>query len=300
MSFHDEWGAVFNKSINAFTGRNKVQTQRGGTELEDVVKGTNALMGSLKTLDGLNPAIVPEPKAKAATLKLFSKEMTGPFAGAAKKYNGVLDAAIKVTDKIVHPQAYRELKVLKTQLALMVAKVDSVYTTNAKDNLKALAKADEALKKETEAARGKGMSDDQVKDHVYLLKAKKLLLQYVPVANSAFAKAAAAVQKIKADPTPATYNRVMDDGGRDLSTQINNLYKITSDKNAADWALVKALPDLKPYSVKLSQFGSGEKRTVDNFVDADNILLLLKEFSALIKSLVPIHATAVTEIKKMK
>jgi hypothetical protein len=294
MSFADSWGSAYNKSILAFTGRNKVAVR----ELEDVVKGTSELVVSLAELDKCNPKEA-RPADLSATLKAFSKQMAN-FAKARKKYDTVLDTAIKKTDKDLHPQALRELKVLKTQLALVASQIDSAYSTETKQAKAAMDKAGNQLTAAQDKLRAKGLDDAEVNAQSYLLKAKKLLLIYIPAGTVAMKKAVAAIQQIKADPTPATYKTAMDKGGRDLSQQFGNLCKVVDDPNAADWSLVKKLPDLRAYRATLADFGNGDKRSVPDDWTKTQILVRLKEFSDLVKAVAPVHDIVVAEVKKMK
>jgi len=294
MSFADTWGTTYNKSILAFTGRNKVAVR----ELEDVVKGTSELVVSMAELDKHNPKEA-RPTELSAALKAFSKQMAS-FSKARKKYDTVLDTAIKKTDKDLHPQALRELKVLKTQLALVASQIDSAYTSETKQAKAAMDKAGNQLTAAQDKLRAKGLDDDAVNAQSYLLKAKKLLLIYIPAGTVAMKKAVAAIQQIKADPTPATYKAAMDRGGRDLSQQFANLCKVVDDPNAADWSLVKKLPNLQPYRNTLVEFGNGAKRTVPDDWSKAQILAQLKEFSDMVKAVAPIHDIVVAEVKKMK
>ena len=295
MGFSTDWGNAFNKAILAFTGRNKVAVR----ELENVVKGTSPLVQSLVKLDANNPRDA-KPADKPKVLKAFEKELKGPFAKECKKYEGTLDTALKRTDKDIHPEAYRQLKVLKTQLALVASQAESTYTTSSKETAKAMDKLGAQVDKEQAKLRGKGLDDDAINDQTYLLKAKKLLLIYIPAGKVAMSKAVAAIQAIKSDPTPKTYNAAMPTGGRDLSQQFANLIKIVESPNAKDWPLVKALPNLSGHKARLAAFGNGSKRTVPDTATKAQVLALCTEFSTMVKALMPVHEIGVAQVKKMK
>ena len=297
MAFKQDWETAYNKSIVSFTGRNKVGGTTERSALEDVVKETTGLVGSMGKLDESNPGTSRDPQA---AVKVFGKELTGTFAKEKAKYDKFLDVAIKLIDKATWPQPYRDLKVLKTQLGLIAAKAEGAYESYSKETTKAKEKADTAIDKKKEELRKKGMDDNSINDETYLLKAKKLLLIFIPATKTAFAKAAAAVQQIKANPTPATYNTMMNAGGRDLSQQFLNLIKIVNDPNAKDWSLVKNMPDLSPFRGDLAAFGNGDKRTVANDASSQDVLNLTKEFSQMMKGLIPVYAVIEKEVKSMK
>lgn len=297
MAFKHDWETVYNKSIISFTGRNKVGGTPERNALEDVVKETVGLVASMGRLDDSNPGTSDDP---ATAVKVFGKELTGTFAKERAKYDKFLDVAIKLIDKAQWPQPYRELKVLKTQLNLIASKAEGALESYSKETTKAKEKADSALDKKREELRKKGMGDNQINDETYLLKAKKLLLIFNTATKTAFAKAAAAVQQIKADPTPTTYNAVMSSGGRDLSQQFLNLIKIVNDPKAKDWPLVKNMPDLSPFEDDLKAFGNGDKRTVANDASKQDVLTLTGEFSKMMKGLIPIYVVIEKEVKSMK
>lgn len=299
MSYAERWGEIHNTAILAFTGRNKV----GVHELEEVVRETGPLLTSLTKLDACDPSLKHDDE-KAQAAKDFAAELKKGYARASGAYHAVLDAAIAATDKDLHPEAYRQLKVLKTSLDHLTATIESRARQYSKDVQKALEKANRKLVEGTEKAREEGQTDDQVRDTVYLLKAKKALLMYPNAGKAAIAKAAVAIQKIKAKPDKETYNKFMDSAGRDLSQQLNNILKIAADPNAGEDKITRRLieetRDLARWRARLAEFGNGDKRTVGDDESAQDILRLLKEFSEMLKAVTPIHEGILEVVKGIK
>jgi hypothetical protein len=289
----DSWGKVFNKSILAFTGRNKVAVR----ELEDVVKGTLGITKSMAALDQTNPA---EGKLDEQNrrLKDFVAEQKTLIKEAAK-YAAVLDKAIKATDKDIHPVAYRELKVLRAHLDWVLASVESKAATYSKAYTKAIEKTTEAIDKLESKMRREGAGDDEVKIGTNFLKQQKLLASFPTVGKAAFAKAATAVQAIKADPTPATYNASMLSGGRDLSQQMGNVIKLIAEDQCPQ-KLVAEMRGLSNYRALLAEYGDGAKRSIDLNATKEEILLRLKEFSGMVKDLLPYYEKMVKYLAKHK
>lgn len=293
MGFADDWGSVYNKGILAFTGRKKVAVH----ELEEVVKGTSALVTSLAALDRTDPA-EGRPEEAAAKHKAFIAEQK-KLAKAADKYAAVLDGAIAATDKILHAEAYRELKVLRKQLDLVVAKVESKAVSASKEYGKAQTKLSAEIQKTENKLRGEGLDDNQVNAEINYLRQQRLLVGWPALTKAALAKAAAAVPKIKADPTPATYKREMAAGGRDISQQMSNLIKLISDPKCPD-SLSEQMAGLADHGANLAAFGNGDKREVAGNATAPEVLARIKEFAELTKALVPYYDRMVKYLSKHK
>jgi hypothetical protein len=280
MAFVDQWGKVWDKSILAFTGRNKVAVR----ELEDVVKGTGELVRSLNVIDKSDPVKFPanKPKERNAALSICEKELK-VLQKQVNVYGKSVDVAIKATDKDLHPAAYRELKVIRTHLNWLLSAVTSHLTLASKDTQATNEKVTEKIKKEEEQLYKKGLDDNQVKEATQLLKFAKLLVAFPTAAKTGAAVALKAIQTIKADPTPSTYNKEMDHGGRNYTQQLNNVIALAKHKDAPD-DFKDLVKDLVQYDAALKAFGGGNKRSVELNADQQTILQLVKEYSGLVKA----------------
>jgi len=293
MGFTDDWGTVYNKSILAFTGRKKVAVR----ELEDVVKGTSPLVKSLIVLDENDPS-VGDKAEQAKKLKAFITEQKN-LAKAATKYGATLDEALKKTDKDIHPEANRELKVLRKQLDLITSKVDSRIASSSKDYAKAQAKAGAAIEKETAKLRAKGVDDMQIRVETNYLKQQRMLVEWPKMTKAALARAVATVQKIKADPTPTVYNKEMLAGGRDLTQQMVNLIKLVTDPKCPA-ALSQLMNGLAGYRAPLTEFGDGDKRQISTTATKSEVTSQIKDFADITKAMVPYYDKMVKYLAKNK
>ena len=293
MGFAEDWGTVYNKSILAFTGRKKVAVR----ELEDVVKGTSPLVKSLIVLDQNDPS-VGEKAEQAKKLKAFVTEQKN-LAKAAAKYGATLDEALKKTDKDIHPEANRELKVLRKQLDLITSKVESKIASSSKEYAKAQEKAGAAIEKETAKLRAKGVGDMQIRVETNYLKQQRMLVEWPKMTKAALARAAATVQKIKADPTPTVYNAEMRAGGRDMTQQMVNLIKLVTDPKCPA-ALTQLMNGLAGYRAALTEFGDGDKRQISTTATKGEIVSQIKDFADITKAMVPYYDKMVKYLAKNK
>jgi hypothetical protein len=283
MPFLKEWQDVYDKSILAFTGTKKLT----GREIEAVTSpGPRNLRDSLAALDKTDPAKV-KPAEYSAKQKAFLDEQRSTFIDEASAYKKVLEAAIAVRDfKKTHPDAYRELKVLLRHLDHMVAKVHMTIVKYSDEYQKAVK---EALAREATAKqrlRDAGAGDKKIKKKMAYPQAERLLIGWPFAAREALTRAATAVQKIKADPSVKTYNHEMDHAGRGISQQFLNLIKMTRSRKCPQ-DLVRAIAGLDKLETDLKAFGGKEKRTVAVNTPSAAILTQLKEFSKLVKTLIP-------------
>ena len=121
--------------------------------------------------------------------------------------------------KELAPIAYRSARLLKTEIEAITARAVSDWEQYDKQD-----KANQILAK-GKAKTDKIADDQERKDAKEVANAKQALLTFASKLKAAVAKGAASVQKIKADPTPQTYNHEMNDAGRDLSQNIVNIEK---------------------------------------------------------------------------
>ncbi len=259
-----------------------------------VVRGNLGVDAALKKVDANDPFSKNAGKERDAIHKVLEKEVKGYEAEAAK-YKKLIDAALKVTAK-TEKDAYRALKKLAAHLDLITAQIVHHMTTYSKESTKATAKADARVEKETKAAQKKGLSDDDVKKEVDYAKQLKSLSQFPTAVVTAYAKAKVTVQNIKSDPTPATYNKEMEAGGRNYTQQLGNLIKLSKDS--------KCPPDLKvilkgidAYKGAVDAYGNGPRRKIADDTSEKNVLDFLKGFARLVKESYP-FATEMKEYLK--
>jgi hypothetical protein len=300
----EDWGEVYNKSTLAFAGPKKL----GGNIkfwtdfFKPVIEGTSALAKSLGVLDQNDPE---RPEFRTAEerkehYKVYVEELKA-LKKAADKYATVLDKAIRETDKATWPDAYRELKVLRKQLEVVVAKAENWAATHSKEYAKADVKAYEKIRAVEDELRQQNLSDEEIKVELDYLKQQKLLLAFPTAAKSGLTKAAVLVQKIKADPTPATYNSEMG-SARDMTQNMSNLVKLVSDDKCPR-RLKQELAGLADHRAALAKFGSsepGNARQVPDDADRAAILELVKEFSQLTKAMMPYYEKTVKYLAKHK
>lgn len=292
MAYANDWGTVYNKNIIPFTGRNKVAVR----ELEDVVKGTSAMVKSLVALDKTDPTKFQKDDEHKKAVKAFGDELK-VYQKEAAKYAAIVDKALKATDKDIHPDAFRAVKLLKAELATLGARLEHQYTSHKVRSEER--KLDEKLNDKQDKLRDKGLTDNEIIDKVYVVKVQKMLLTFGTNAKSALAKAALGIQKIKAAPTVQNYNTFLDPAGRALSQMAVNVVKMKEDEAAQKLKLVKQLPDVSPYRALLAKYGSndaGNKRTLPPDASAQEIQACLKEFAGLVKAM----AAAFDQVNKIK
>src|SRR6185312_8238081 len=216
----------FNKDFQAATKADREMGGAAGSILEPAKKGTAPLvqcldrLGKVRDFTGLN-----EKDLKAA-LAAAAKEIK-QLAAEAKKYTTILDATIngeikwgygqkaKVKDRL--PESYRQLKILKTTLAAIQARAEREVKAFATQ--KEIKKIGDKQTKDMAKARKAG---DDAKEKAIQAEAglKKLLVTLSANYKSAMMKGAAVIQKIKASPDVATYNKEMFNGGRDIRQNI--------------------------------------------------------------------------------
>lgn len=292
--FAKMWGDEYNKCSQPLQGKGSIRTVESRTVLE----GTGPLLKCLVAIDKADPTSVRDPKERAKVHAVLVKELKSLKAEAAK-YGKAIDAALKTTSKDEYKDAYRAMKSLRAHLDFVVAKIEHHANTTDKDTQKAIDKAGERVEKETEAARKKGLDDDQVKDEVDYAKQLKSLAQISTGAKVAVARAKAAVQAIKSDPTPTTYNHEMDTGGRNYTQQISNLVKLSKDSKCPP--KVKAiLNGIDKYKSELDSYGNGAKRSVALNATSAEITKNLKEYVQLVKDTYPYAESLIEYLKKHK
>jgi len=292
--FAKKWGDGYNKHIQALQGKGSPRTG----EVIDVVKGSAPLVKALVEIDGSDPTAKNPGKERDALYKAMEKGIKN-FKGAAAKYGKLIDTAVKATGKGEYPEAYRSLKALKAHLDHTEASIEHHAATTSKEQIKAQDKASEKIAKETQKARDKGLSDKEVNQEVDYSKQLRQLIQFSTQVKTVATNAKAAVQAIKSDPTPATYNEVMDRGGRNYTQQFSNLIKLSKDSKCPP-KVKELLKGLDRYSSGLDAYGNGNRRTIPTTTSREDVLAYNKEFVQLLKNTYPYAEAMQAYLKKHK
>jgi hypothetical protein len=262
---------------------------------EDYPKVQKAVLG----LSNLDYKTVGKDELK--TMLLDGQKQIKVFQDLKKSYLKDLDYALTADiplpdDKDKYPAKLKELsavvfrstKLLKTELEAIAARAVSDWEQYDKQD-----KANRILAKGKEKT-DKIADDLERKNAKEVANAKQALLTFAPKLKAAVAKGAASVQKIKADPTPKTYNDEMNYAGRDLSQNIVNIEKWRSHPVVKEFPEVKKMPDPGTISARIAAFGTGSRRTVAANATPQVILAELKDYSAVLKDVARVYEGVMT------
>lgn len=273
------WGDQFNKSVVHLSGRNKVYPL-GDKSGGPVVTKTAGLVKAMLDAEATDLFDIKHKDRDSKALAAYAKSVKA-FQAEKKTYSRYLADAIKSVDKKMHPEAYRELKILNTQLDALQAKLENTFAgyKNAKELGKIVdkgsAKVDKARKKGDEEG---ALAEQEAK------ALKQFMLQLKALGNSGIRKGLAAIQDMKKDPSVANYNKIMNSAGRDVSQWVVNIAKVKTNKKFKNDSTVKKLANPAPFMTQLTEFGNGAKRRIDDTSSPDEVAALIKEFSQLLKS----------------
>ena len=291
--FAKKWGDEYNKCIQPLQGKGS----RRMPEQLAVVSGSAPLLKALVGIDKNDPSALKAGSEREKVHKALQKEVKA-YTAAASKYSKLFDAAIKKTPKD-DKEAYRALKKLKSHLDMISAQVEHHMTTTSKANIKASDKSFERVEKETKKARDKGMDDEAVKKEVDYAKQLRSLVQFPTAVKAAYTKATAAVQTIKSDPSPETYNKEMFAGGRNYTQQVGNLIKLSKDSKCPP-KVKDILKGLNAYKSQLDAYGNGDRRRIPTDTSEKDVMAYLKTFARLIKDTYPYAQDMQAYLKKHK
>ena len=254
--------------------------------LDDIHKGFPPVVGSVEQLAKLDYKDLKQGSPERKDLMKSGEKQIKAFNPIVKKYvatlDGVLTKNIEVKGKpkellkTVDPQIYRGVKILKTEIESILAR--------AVENWESFDKQDATLKINVEGNKKTDkIADDKERNEAKTVdNAKAALLTFAPKLKATVAKAAAAAQKIKADPTKATYDAEMD-CARNLSQNVNNVDKWQSHPELKKLKAIKDLPAPGNLAAIAAEFGNGAKRKAPDNATPQQILPLLKEFATLVK-----------------
>lgn len=291
MAYATDWGNVYNTAVNTFSkdirekSQADLETGRGLlVALADPKDGTASLLGALVALDKLKFGS-PDPKIEKAAVASYETSLKA-LKTAATEYDRKLDKALateiagktkRTPLKTFAPESYRNLKLLKTQLASIVARAEQALA--AKKAMKEIDKIG--------AAQAKGMDKAKTEAERKAVEAEarlqKLLVTLGPNFKSAIQKAKVAIQQIKAKPDAVTYNAQMNNAGRDISQTLVNISNMKSNADLRDSKKVKAIPDPGNLANEIAVFGNGASRTVNATATKADVTQKLNTFSDLVK-----------------
>jgi hypothetical protein len=314
-----EWGALFNAATLVFSKDISKASKGGGdvssstaAALDGPKKGTAGIVASLSRMAKIPEVRGTDEKLHKARTDAIGKELK-TLSVEAKKYVTVLDAVIngevkvgqfkkaKVKDQL--PESYRQLKLLKTGLLSIEARVANYHKGQsvAKESRKIDAKKEEDMKKARKAedkAReaGNAAKASEAGDKAKAIQAearlKKMLLEQATQYKAAMAKGALVIQKIKQSPDVATYNKEMNNGGRDIRQQILNIGNMKTNPGLKDLKEVKALPAPGTLAQRIEVYATdtgGRRRLADTATKAD-VAQALADFTALFKEIATTYA----------
>jgi len=292
-----DWNTTFNKANVAFAkdwngGYNgdKAVGKIFKTEIADVIT-PSGVIGALSALDKVGEPKLATAKAFKAALDKFESEKKKYVAAVSDALALKLTVKEKSSDirmptplKDVFPDSHRQLKILQTEVA--------AYSGRAANALKSA--LDSAKQAKIEAEKNKAKDAVKGADDAANAKLKKIAddaalktfqLKFLTGFKSAMLKGAAAIQKMKATPDLATYNKEMNDGGRDISQNLLNIAKLKADPKFKSSSLAKKLPDPGALGQQLIPFANGAKRALAPTSTPQQVKAALDEFSTLYKQI---------------
>lgn len=308
MAYAQDWGKVFNKATPVFTTDIRELTKRekpAGAVLRRILEPAQTPSAVLSTLVALDKISLAggSPKERAelpANLKLFQVAFK-KFDVEVKKYVKELDettnAKITVTDprnqhelptplKTVCPDSYRQLKILRTEIAAIRDRAENalLFAANAEKR--------DRIEAEKNKAKSKVVGDSpEAQDKVAAISEaaalKIFVMSFATAFKSGMSKGAAVIQKIKASPDLATYNEQMNGGARDISQNLLNLVKLRADPKYKNSTLAKKIPDPAAlgYVVRITPFANGNMRRLPDNTSPAQVKAALAQFTALYKAI---------------
>ena len=292
--FAKRWGDGYNKQVQPLQGKGSPRT----AEVITVAKGSAPLLKALVAVDSTDPMKVNAGKEREKLNEALAKVVKA-FKSESSKYGKLIDAAIKATSKGDYPDAFRALKSLKAHLEHIDAAIEHHLATSSKAAEKAQLAARDRVQKETDAARTKGKTDKEVNEDVDYAKQLVQFTQFATQSKTVATKAKAAIQAIKADPTPETYNDVMDKGGRNYTQLMSNLVKLSKDSKCPP-KVKELLNGLDKYKAGLDAYGGGDRRKVPLTFTKDQVIAYTKEYVQVVKETYPYAEKLQAYLKKNK
>lgn len=257
---------------------------------DDAVSTMSKMFKATTSQDTCDPINSPRgTKANAKDNLEKRNEMFGKnlklFKSDAKKMVTALKLMLAATTKAAEPDLYRDLKIVITGTDAFVARMTqhaATWANSAKDS-KSYDKVQD-------------VKDFNEKKTASEARALEISLRDLKVSlNSSLKKAIAATQKIKSDPTPATYNTVIDKGGRDLYMSLVAIEKIKGDTKLGPKA--KKIPSPGAHLNDIKQYGesAGQFRKLATTATANDVTNQIKLFNQLVKGIATTYASFLKE-----
>jgi hypothetical protein len=300
--FAQDWGNVYNPAVNAFSKDIKTSAQKNldeGRALQALLggpkDGTAKLLSAMVALDKVKFGS-PDAKTEKASLATYETQVK-VLKAAQATYCKQLDAAAageivsaankkKVKLKEYAPDSHRQLKVLSTELAAIVARAEPMMKSQQ------TVKQNEKINDKQQKDMAKAKSEEDRKAVEAEARLKKMLLTLNTSFTSSIRKGQAAIQKIKAKPDLKTYNDWMNNAGRDISQNLVNIKKMKSEAGLKDMKQVKALADPGPLAAQIAAYGNGALRKLPDTASAQDVKKALDDFNPLVKTIEAQYAKA--------
>ncbi len=309
-----EWGNVFNAAAVVFTkdvsGLTKTDKD-GGSGLRRTLEPVQSPLAVIKALDALDKISLDQSskdqiKALPANMKLY-KAALADLGTAKTKFIADIDEALNMNItvspngirtptpmKTVAPDSYRQVKLLRAEVDAIYARAANALNAAAVQGAKN--KQFEELEKARRKLADKGQENITAKDEAKMAAMdenaamKNFLLEFSAAFKSGMAKGAAVIQRIKASPTLAIYNKEMNNGGRDISQQLVNITKLKANPKFASSSLAKKLPDPGDLGPAITPFANGARRHLPDNATPAEIKKALEDFTAVYKRIADKYA----------
>jgi hypothetical protein len=275
-SWNDDWNKLTDKPLALIQDR-KYKALPGR---DDVVAAISRMFKATTSQDTCDPQ--EAPRGSKATEKDNMKtrnEMFGKNLVLFKKDGAKMVASLKLmlaaTSKATEADLYRNLKIVITGSEAFVARMEQHAATWSKK-----AKDDKSWDEVQE------IKDPIDKKAAQDMRALEISLRDLKASlNASLRKALAVVQRIKADPTPATYKTEMDKGGRDLYMSLVAAQKIKADTKLGVTSKAKKIPSPGTQLNDIKQYGesAGLYRTLPDNATANQVQDQVKQFNQLVK-----------------
>lgn len=265
------------KAVSAFETLAKQHLERAGWSkswnqkfLEDTAKEVSKMKEKLKGCDVNAEAFAKENKSKydAEVEKRLAAQLQY-FAQSAAAFEALVSTFIPLLNKKIEEQKKLRDKPMPDLLAASVVRGLKILKTS----LDAIAKANDQWHANSKSvAESLGKQLDQM---------ASIAKNFLSSLKAEVAKALAAAQRVKADPTPDTYNAEMYKAGRNVTQIIGNIPKLT----AKGYALPPSIPaNYAQLGQPLVPFGNGNLASVPKTATAATILANIKTFNQAIKA----------------
>lgn len=259
--YDQRWDKV-KKEFEAMTGKHKPKESKGIFNAFGSYTGLSKSLRSCETAyDLCDTTNGDDSKAGASAVKSYAGALKD-FSKAKKSYVAVLEKAIY--DEFVKREEKDAKSAYERALKFMMKELDALEATISASVAMYTTKFDKASKDQSTA--------------------EKMLKNWEKNINGALARAAAGVAKVKAKPTPETYNELFPTLARDITMQLVFARKIDDLKAEPDFFKKK----LDPWA---NQSGTGLPVKVPGDYTAKQIIDLIKEFSSVCKGVVQLVNT---------